>query len=75
MTLKKSLHGFILGFSVIFLILFLSTSLIIFHNNIIQRNKKLTIQNISQIQELYKQSVQSKFTDMFNMLEAQARFF
>lgn len=75
MKTKSSINGTTLVLFSFILIIILSVSLTIFHQTVVMRIHKLTIQNIYEFQELYKQSVQSKFKDLFDMLEAQGRYF
>ena len=71
----KAFRGFILGFFLFIIVALISTALIVFHSSVVNRIQKITTQNIGEVQELYKQSVQAKFNDLFDMLEAQSRYF
>ncbi len=72
---KNTLKTSSLAFFLILLVLLVGISLLIFQNKVTRIFKNNFIQNISEVQDLYSQTLKSKFQDQFNMLEAQARYF
>ena len=75
MKIKKRLRNYFLALSIIILVVLVTASFILFHLNVTGLLRQMSIQNISEIQELYMKTLQAKFADQLNMLEAQARYF
>ena len=60
---------------VFILVAFVTASLFVFRLKSLQLISDASMQNIFEIQEMYAQTLQAKFSDQLNMLEAQARYF
>lgn len=75
MKVRKSTNGIFLMLFIAILVAMISISLVIFHQSVVSRIQAITVQSIEEEQELYKQTIQSKFNDLFDMLESQSRFF
>ena len=75
MRVKKNVRNYFLAISVIILVSLVSVSLFVFRQKISSILTDISIRNITDIQKIYTQSLQAKFLDQLNMLEAQARYF
>lgn len=75
MLTKQSSRTHILILLILGLIAFVSASLFEFRQRTLYLVASKSFQNIAEIQDMYAQTLQSKFMDQLNMLEAQARYF
>jgi len=75
MQIKASSRSSKIILLVFILVAFVTASLLIFRQQTLNLIAKSSLQNISEIQDMYAQTLQTKFADQLNMLEAQARYF
>ena len=75
MKISKNLRAALLTLSLVMLVVLVTVSIIVFHNKVTGVFRQLSIQSISEVQDLYTQALQAKFSDLSAMLEAQARYF
>lgn len=75
MELKKIVKDIGVAFGIIVDIFIIVFSLIIFQHRIGVSLFKRSIQNITEIQQLYKQMISNKFEDQFSLLETQSKYF
>ena len=75
MQIKRTSRNTILVLLIIALISFVAAFLLIFRQKTLGIISAASLENISENQAMYTQTLQSKFSDLLNMLEAQARYF
>lgn len=75
MRVKLSSRSTKIVLLVFILVAFVTASLFVFRLKSLQLISDASMQNIFEIQEMYAQTLQTKFSDQLNMLEAQARYF
>lgn len=75
MELKKIVKDIGVAFGIIVDIFIIVFSLIVFQHRIGVSLFKRSIQNITEIQQLYKQMISNKFEDQFSLLETQSKYF
>ena len=75
MRAKLSSRSTKIALLVFILVAFVTASLFVFRLKSLQLISDTSMQNIFEIQEMYAQTLQTKFSDQLNMLEAQARYF
>ncbi len=75
MKVKKTARNSFLAIAIIILAALVSVSLFVFRRQTLSILTRMSIQNITDIQTVYTQTLKAKFLDQLNMLEAQARFF
>ena len=75
MQIKLSSRSSKIMLLVFSLVVFVTAALLIFRQQTLNLVAKSSLQNISEIQDMYAQTLQTKFSDQLNMLEAQARYF
>lgn len=75
MRIKLTPRNTKIAILVFFLVAFVTASLFVFRLKTLSLISKSSLQNISEIQDMYAQTLQTKFLDQQNMLEAQARYF
>ena len=75
MRVKLSSRSTKIVLLVFILVAFVTASLFVFRLKSLQLISDTSMQNIFEIQEMYAQTLQTKFSDQLNMLEAQARYF
>lgn len=61
--------------AILLLVFLVSISFFVFHQKTSALLSDMSIQNISEVQDLYARTLQAKFADQLNMLEAQSRYF
>ena len=75
MGLKRIVKDIGFSFGIILDIFIIVFSLILFQHRVGVRLFNKSIQNITEIQQLYTQMIGNKFEDQFSMLESQAKYF
>ncbi|MBQ4377897.1 MAG: diguanylate cyclase [Treponema sp.] len=75
MDIKRNSRNKILILLILALVAFVMASVFVFRLKTLNLFSESSLQNISEIQEMYAKTMQTKFSDQLNMLEAQARYF
>ena len=75
MQIKRTSRNKILALLILSLVTLVTVSLLAFRQKTLNLLTKISLQNISEVQDMYTKAVQTKFADQLNMIEAQARYF